>query len=318
MQSIFSIVTYLGQKNWQKSGNPIYLTHTFIYTQPTMRKSIILQTLVILSIIGVASANLQIQTNIENATQTIRQIFITSNGLQANSNNTLMSINADNQWTVFIQNTLQTQWNVMFNWLQNNNNPDSIVTIQNNGTLQKTPINQIWWGEGPWQREETETTLSTNKNVGIGHTSENMKLRVEWNTLFSDNEESIYIFPNNSFSSSRWWITSTQWHLKINTANNRNLYINHDISGNTIIKWMLWVHYQSDNINPTAAVDIKTPSGHEQLRLRTQFTPKWQYDEDGEIGSISWWIKEGVYYIYIKTPDGRHAAAMQPLDPIEL
>lgn len=273
-----------------------------------MKKGIILQTLVVLSLIGIASANLQIQTNIENARQTIRQIFVTNNGLEANSNNTLMSINADDQWTVFIQNTLQTNGTVMFNWLQNNNNPDNIVTIQSNGTLQKTPISQIWWAGGTAQREETTTTLSTNKIVWINNIWSNHQFWVWGNSIFQSWTNTIYIYPNNQFSSNHGWLASRNNNLKINTKSWWTLYINADVPANTAIYWdiSVWEWH-----TPTARVDIEGSNGYDQLRLRESFVPESQEDSRGDIWSITRGEKDGTYRLFIKTPDGWYQTPLE-------
>jgi hypothetical protein len=59
-------------------------------------KKIILTGITTLTIIGIVSAQLNIQTNLENAVQTIKKVFITSDGLANNPGNTLVSINGDN------------------------------------------------------------------------------------------------------------------------------------------------------------------------------------------------------------------------------
>jgi hypothetical protein len=73
-----------------------------------------------LILIGSMSANLQIQTNVENAVQTIKKIFITDDGLTSNGANTLVTINADNDGKVFIKNTLETNGSVILNGIPTN------------------------------------------------------------------------------------------------------------------------------------------------------------------------------------------------------
>jgi len=86
------------------------------------------------------SANLQIQTNVENAVQTIKKIFITSDGLAPTGSNELITLNANNDGKVHIKNALETSGAVVFNGVPVYNNPVNykILTIGENNTVYKT------------------------------------------------------------------------------------------------------------------------------------------------------------------------------------
>lgn len=258
------------------------------------------------------SANLQIQTNVENAVQTIKKVFITTNGLTSNSTNTLVTINADDNGKVFIKNALETSGAVVFNGVPVYNNPVNykVLTIWANNTVYKTDPSIFWNGWGTWgnQRTETITTLSTSKQVWVGEAPVDESFRVLGNSTFWSGGNRIYLFPNNAIWAGLWGITAYENNLKINTKSWWSLLLNYDINANTIIKWKT----AAGEINtPTSVIDINSPSGYDQLRLREDYAPYGYEDSNGETWDITRW-KEGVkYYIYIKTPDWRRRAELE-------
>jgi hypothetical protein len=278
-----------------------------------MQKKTIGWILTLVCIIGIVSANINIQTNLEHARQVIKQIFITNNGLSPTPENTIISINWDNQWTLYIKNNLHTEWSVKFMWLEQNNNTETILSIQTDGTLTKTNINNLQNNnnnQGTSQREETEQSLQTNKIVGINNIWSNHQFWVWWNSIFQSWWNSIYIYPNNQYSSNNWWLASRNNNLKINTKTWWLLYINKDISASTIIHG--WVSIGNWH-TPNAMLDISWEQGYEQLILRNSYTPIDSQDSNWNIWSITWWEDWGKYYIYIKTPDWRYKASMIPV-----
>lgn len=62
----------------------------------------------------------------------------------------------------------------------------------------------------------------------------------------------------------------------------------------------------SNNILPTALLDVGASTGYNQLRLRTAYTPSSTADVNGNTGDISW----DENYIYIKTSSGWKRTAL--------
>ncbi len=265
-----------------------------------------------LVLIWFMSANLQIQTNVENAVQTIKKIFITSDGLSNDGTNTLVTINADNNGKVYIKNALETSGAVVFNGIPVYNNPVDykILTIGANNTVYKT--DPAIFGSGGWtpsnQWIETITTLSTTKQVWIGESPVDENLRVLGNSTFGSWGNRIYLFPDNAIWVWLWGITSYENNLKINTKSWWSLLFNYDVNANTIIKGKT----AAGEINtPTSVIDIHSPNGYDQLRLREDYAPYGYEDNNGEIGDITRGSDGVKYYIYIKTADWRRRAELE-------
>lgn len=258
------------------------------------------------------SANLQIQTNVENAVQTIKKIFITSDGLAPTGSNELITLNANNDGKVHIKNALETSGAVVFNGVPVYNNPVNykILTIGENNTVYKTDPAIFGSGGGGWndQWTETSTILSTNKQVWIGELPSDEMLRIWGNSTFGSGGNRIYLFPNNAIGVGLWGITSYDNNLKINTKSWWTLYLNHDVNAITIIKWKTAV----GEINtPTSVIDIHSLNGYDQLRLREDYAPSGYGDNNGEIGDITRGTDGIKYYIYVKTPAGRQRTALE-------
>lgn len=64
--------------------------------------------------------------------------------------------------------------------------------------------------------------------------------------------------------------------------------------------------YLSNNISPTALLDVGGVAGYNQLRLRTAYTPSSTADVNGNTGDIAW---DG-NYLYIKTAAGWRRTAL--------
>lgn len=62
----------------------------------------------------------------------------------------------------------------------------------------------------------------------------------------------------------------------------------------------------SNNISPTALLDVGASTGYNQLRLRTTYTPSSTADVNGNAGDVSW----DDNYIYIKTGSGWKRTAL--------
>jgi hypothetical protein len=263
-----------------------------------------------LVLIGFMSANLQIQTNVENAVQTIKKIFITNDGLTNNSTNTLVTINADGSGTVYIKNKLATSGTVIFSGLPNDTG-NYIITIGANNNLYKTDPSAFGNGGGTNQRDEDGNTLFTYKNVGIGYIPEEIEFWVKWNTILNSGSESIYLFPNTQFASGIWGITSNKGNLRINTKTWWNLYFNYDVNADSVIKGSVAINTETGATAPTSAIDVYSPNGYDQLRLREQYAPLSWGDSNGNTGDISRWYGWWKYYIYIKTNDWRKRAALE-------
>jgi len=276
--------------------------------------------IIILSLvfIGFMSANLQIQTNIENAVQTIKKIFITSDWLTNNGSNTVMTINSGNDGKVYIKNTLETDGTVVLNGIPTNNIPTNykVLTVDTNNIIQKIDPS-TFWSEGAAvenQWTQSATTLSTNKIVWINNIWLNHQFRVGWTSIFQSGWNYIYIYPTNQYTSENGGLASRDNNLKINTKEAGNLYINYDINANTIIKWKTSFNTQTGGVTPTSTIDISGNNGYDQLRLREDYAPSGYEDSNGEIGDITRWSDGIKYYIYIKTPAGRQRAALETFD----
>lgn len=63
-----------------------------------------------------------------------------------------------------------------------------------------------------------------------------------------------------------------------------------------------------DTDTPTAQLDLNGPTGYEQLRLRTAFTPTGSADSRGEVGAVAW----DENYFHLKTAGGWKRAALSP------
>jgi len=283
----------------------------FIFLHNKMKNFIIMAFSLVL--IGFMSANLQIQTNVENAVQTIKKIFITSDWLANNAANALVTINAANDGKVYIKNALETSGAVVLNWILVNNSPVDykVLTIGgDNNTVYKT--DPAIFGSGGVSTEsqwaETTTGLSTNKQVWIGEAPMDESLRVLGNSTFGSGWNRIYLFPNNSIGVGLWGITSYNNNLKINTKSWWSLFLNYDVTADTRIKWKIAA---GEVHTPTSVIDIESTSGYDQLRLRKDYRPSSSGDINGETGDITRWNDGGKYYIYIKTPEWRRRAALE-------
>lgn len=64
--------------------------------------------------------------------------------------------------------------------------------------------------------------------------------------------------------------------------------------------------YLSNNVSPTALLDVAGAAGYNQLRLRTAYTPASTADANGSTGDIAW----DANYLYIKTAAGWRRTAL--------
>lgn len=272
------------------------------------------------------SANLQIQTNVENAVQTIKKIFITSDGLSNDGTNALVTINADNNGKVYIKNALETSGAVVLNGIPVYNNPSSykVLTIGENNTVYKTDplIFTQSWSSSSGQWLEWSWTLWTNKIVGVGTIGLNNQFWVEGRSIFQNAWKYIYIYPNNQISSEYWWFTTDEGNnLKINTKTSWTLYLNYDVNNadtaianngkvNAIFK--ADGNVGIDILSPTSRLDISNwTAPYNQLRIRDSFTPWSTANPNGNI----WDIARDNNYIYIKTTEWRKRTALETFWP---
>lgn len=288
-----------------------------------MRK-VILSALLIWCI-GRASANLQIQTNLENAVQTIKKIFVTSDGLVANWLNNLISLNADGSWKLYVRNTIESDWSLIFNGIPTSSNTSNkVLTIGTDNTVYKIDASLLagtWWTSSSGQRLETANTLQTNKIVGIGTIGLNHQFWVAGNSIFQSWSNYIYIFPNNQYNGSYGGLTNDNNNLKINTKDSWILYLNYDVSNaDTVIasnnkanatfkaNGNIWV----DITLPTSRIDISNSTQpYNQLRIRNSYTPTSSSDSNGNV----WDIARDSTYIYIKTSDWRKRTMLESFGP---
>lgn len=278
-----------------------------------------------LVLIWFMSANLQIQTNVENAVQTIKKIFVTNDGLMSEGTNTLVSINADNNGKVYIKNALETSGSVVLNGIPVYNNPVDykILTIGANNTVYKT--DPAIFGSGGWtpsnQWTETISTLTTNKQVWIGESPVDESLRVLGNSTFGSWGNRIYLFPNNAIWVGLGGITSYENNLKINTKASWILYLNYDVSnadtaiannGKTNIMFKSSGNMGIDIVSPTSRLDISNwAAPYNQLRIRDSYTP-WS---TADINGNTWDIVRDNNYIYIKTTNWRKRTTLETFWP---
>lgn len=270
----------------------------YLHRHKNMKKGIIISILTV-SLIGLASASIQIQSNLENAVQTIKQIFITSDGLDPTATNKLVTINEDSAGTLYIKNKLETDGVVTFNGISDTTlSNQKLLVIDNNNNLQKIDNENIGWTTE--QREESTEKLYTHKQVGIGASWTNHQLRVWGNSVFRSGDNIIYLFPANQINSNNGWFTSHNNNLKINSKTSGTLYLNYDVDADTTIKGNVSLGTHT----PTSTLDIQGEHGYSQLRLREQYIPTSSEDPNGNTGDITRWHEEKGSYIYVKTPDG--------------
>jgi hypothetical protein len=103
-----------------------------------------------------------------------------------------------------------------------------------------------------------------------------------------------------------------------NTGDNRGIFISASNSGSgdaysiysTNSEGMMYhagkVGIGSGITSPTAKLDVNGPTGYDQLRLRTSFTPTDTSDSHGNVGDIAW----DDSYIYVKTSAGWKRTAL--------
>lgn len=283
-------------------------------------KKIIIWSLVSIGIIGITTATLTIQTNLENAVQTIKKIFITSDGQAASTNNRLFIVNENDDGKVYVKNTLETDGEVVLNGITDGADPINnykVLTIDTNNIVYTKNASDFgwsgWWGtwwstswiDGSW-------TVMTFSKVGIKTIGLNNDFWVAWRSLFQDWGNYIYLYPGNSTDPSYPWITNSNNNLKIQNKSGGALYINYDHPSHTYIyssintliaKFMtngtVWFGLDIADTG-TNKVDINADNGYEQLRLRNSYTPTSSSDPNGEVGSI---VRDDDY-LYIKTNSG--------------
>lgn len=289
-----------------------------------MRKVVLMVSLI--GLVWLASANLQIQTNLENAVQTIKKIFITSDWLAANGSNNLISLNADGSGKLYVKNTFESSGPVILNGLPTDNSPTNykVLTLWSDNNIYKTDptlFTSTWWTTSSGQWLEGPTTLQTNKIVWIGTIGLNHQFWVAWNSIFQSGWNYIYLFPGNQFNSSYGGITNDNNNLKINTKSSWTLYLNYDVSNaDTVIAnnnkanatFKADGNVGIDITMPTSRLDISNASApYNQLRIRNSYTPTSTSDSNGS----AWDIVRDANYIYIKTADWRKRTALETFGP---
>ena len=92
----------------------------------------------ILILLGSTYANLQIQSNLDNAIQTIKKIFITSDGLSANGSNDLIRLNEDNNGSVYIKGTTQIDDFLQLPNINTTTNIQEVLWVTTSGVVYAT------------------------------------------------------------------------------------------------------------------------------------------------------------------------------------
>jgi len=162
--------------------------------------------------------------------------------------------------------------------------------------------------------------IRSGGNIGIGTSAPDYKLHIQ-STAAShlqlkntgDNETRIHLDANRNNSDNQIGIVEGRWN---GTTVSQMIFFSGDDAVNKDEGYISFFTRSASltekmrispegNVgvmvtDPSSKVDIYSPNGYDQLRLRSSFTPSGSSDASGDIGDVAW--DDG--YIYIKTSNG--------------
>lgn len=166
-----------------------------------------------------------------------------------------------------------------YNQVTTANNQLIIAQSRSNGV--QCGFNDVYFGTGPRSGQSNNKGSNVTINAsGAGNAIDKeggvLRMAAGKSTGAAVPPDLIFATANSTASGSQLQSVADRWYIKGETGR------------------------LSNNLNPTSQIDVLTPNGYSQLRLRTSYTPTSTTDTNGETGDVAW----DDNYIYIKTVTG--------------